>query len=125
MGAPTCDIARWPGSVGSVQFDLLGAGTIQATWDDSCNIAEFPEQTYSIQVGNLDTLVAGGGYSHVPLDEQCDLLSSTSFTPGPGNEYYLIVPSSEGREGGAGVDSTNIPRPQPSTTCGVRRESCP
>jgi hypothetical protein len=125
QGAPVCDISRWPGVVSSAQFERESGGTIQAVWDDSCNLLAFPEQAYSIQVGNLDTLVGGGGYSHVPLNGQCDLFSATSFTPGPGNEYYLIVPTGAGREGGAGVDSQNTPRPQPGTTCGLQRESCP
>jgi len=124
-GAPVCDVSRWPGVVEAAQFEFESGGTIMATWDDSCSLPEFPEQAYSIQVGNLDALVAGAGYSHIPLDGECDLLSSTSFMPGPGNEYYLIVPTGEGREGGAGMDSKNVSRPQPSSSCGVQRESCP
>jgi hypothetical protein len=62
----------------------------------------------------------------VPVNDQCDLASSTSFSPGPGDEYYLVVPVGDGREGGAGPDSAGTERPQPGTVCGVRRvATCP
>jgi hypothetical protein len=123
---PGCDIARWPGVVETARFDLLGPGTIEASWSDSCNAVEFPEQTYSIQVGDLDALHSVGVYSHTPSNDRCDLLSPAAFSAGAGNEYYLVVPVGEGREGGAGTDSAGTPRPQVSTTCGERREgTCP
>jgi hypothetical protein len=104
----------------------VDAATIEATWDASCNLGGFPEQTYSIQAGVLDTLTSGGNYTHAPVNGQCDLTSSTTFTPGPGNEYYLIVPVGDGREGGAGVDSSGTDRPQPGVLCGQRRAAaCP
>ena len=40
-------------------------------------------------------------------------------------ERYLIVPNGDGREGGAGTDSSGAARPQPGTTCGDLRVSCP
>ena len=70
-------------------------------------------------------LIAGGAYTHVPVDDDCDRLLTSTFTPGTGNEYYLVVTSGDGREGGAGADSSGTPRPQPSSTCGIRRETCP
>jgi hypothetical protein len=126
IGDPTCDVAPWPGVVPSAHFNRVDAATIEATWDASCNLGGFPEQTYSIQAGVLDTLTSGGNYTHAPVNGQCDLTSSTTFTPGLGNEYYLIVPVGDGREGGAGVDSSGTDRPQPGVLCGQRRAAaCP
>jgi len=125
LGSPLCDVAAWPGEVATAQFELLAPDTIDASWDDSCNLLDFPGQTYSIQAGDLDALRAGGNYTHQPLDGLCDRTATTSFTPGAGNEYYLIVPAGDGREGGAGTDSAGVARPQPTTVCGERRVACP
>ena len=125
IGPPVCDVARWPGTVSSASFSLTGPGTIEANWGDACNTGEFPEQAYSIQSGDLDGLRASGTYSHAPIGDLCDQTSTTSFSPGAGNQYYLIVPEGEGREGGAGSDSSGIDRPQSSSVCGERRVSCP
>jgi len=86
-----------------------------------------PGQTYSVQAGNLDALRASGSYSHAPVGGLCGLLPPATFTPGPGNEYYLVVPNASGaREGGAGADSSGAPRPQTSTVCGSRHAAaCP
>jgi hypothetical protein len=126
IGPPICDVAPWPGFVSTAHFDLLDAGTIEASWIDSCNIAQFPEQTYSIQAGALGALTTGGNYTHTPVDGRCDLTSPSTFTPGPDDEYYLVVPVGDGREGSAGVDSTGTLRPQPGVVCGERRVAdCP
>jgi hypothetical protein len=125
-GEPVCDIAPWPGVVQTAHFSLLDADTIEATWADSCNIGVFPDQTYSIQAGNLDTLITAGTYTHMPVGGNCDLASPHTFTPGSEDEYYLIVPVSDGREGSAGADSAGTPRPQPDVVCGERRvAACP
>jgi hypothetical protein len=126
IGGALCDVTPWPGVVPTTHFNRVDASTLEASWDASCNIAGFPEQTYSIQAGDLSTLSSGGGYTHVPVNDQCDLASTTSFSPGPGDEYYLVVPVGDGREGGAGPDSAGTERPQPGTVCGVRRvATCP
>jgi hypothetical protein len=125
-GEAVCDVAPWPGVVQTAQFNRLDADTIEATWTDSCNTDEFPDQTYSIQAGDLDTLIAAGTYTHAPVGDRCDLASPHTFTPGPDDEYYLVVPVADGREGGAGTDSAGTPRPQPGVVCGERREAaCP
>jgi hypothetical protein len=126
-GNAVCQVTRWPGVVpGTATFDKSG-GDLLATWAPSCNLGPVPGQTYSIQAGNLDALNATGTYTHAPLASQCDRTSPAAFAPGPGNEYYLIVPNSGGvREGSPGVSSTGLARPQPSALCGDRHfESCP
>jgi len=124
-GMATCDIVRWPGSVPeTATFDRVGSD-IQASWSDACNIAEVP-QTYSVQAGDLSLLQGGGQFTHAPIDGLCSHASPTTFTPGTGNEYYLVVPAAGGREGGGGVESSGITRPQGSNVCGeLREESCP
>ena len=127
IGLPFCDLTLWPGSVPSdARFNLVGTDSIEAVWGDSCNAGEFPGQTYSVQVGDLDALHAGGTYSHAPVDARCDLVSPGTFSAGGGNEYYLIAPNAEGREGGQGTGSNGSARPQTSALCGERREAtCP
>jgi hypothetical protein len=121
-GDPVCQITQWPGSVPATIFlDYVAADAIEASWEASCNVDALPGQTYSIQAGDFDLLNATGSYSHAPLEDRCDFTSPTTFTPGPGSEYYLLIPSEGGREGGAGVDSTGTPRPQGGATCGLRR----
>jgi hypothetical protein len=126
-GDPICQVAEWPGVVpATAHYELLAADTIEASWSDACNAATVPTQAYSVQVGDLDLLHAGGGYSHAPLGDRCDLVSPASFTPGAGNEYYLVLPNLEGREGGAGTDSSGTPRPLSDAACGLYREAvCP
>jgi hypothetical protein len=79
-----------------------------------------PGQSYSVQSGDLDQLQAFGTYSHAPVGGDCARVSPSVFTPGPGNEYYVVVPNHDGREGGAGLDSAGVARPQTSLTCGPR-----
>jgi hypothetical protein len=126
VGTPICQITQWPGSVpATASFSPVGSD-IQATWSDSCNAAGFPGQTYSIQAGDLDALAAGAGYTHAPVNDLCGLTSGAVFTPGPGNEYYLVTPNAEGREGGQGLDTNGLARPQIVETCGRRRiADCP
>jgi hypothetical protein len=126
MGPPVCDVIDWPGSVpADLLLDPQPNGDLEASWSASCNSATLPGQGYSIQVGSLAALGAGG-YDHSPLGDRCDRSSPEVFTPGPGSEYYLVVPNEGGREGGAGAGSSGLSRPQVSTVCGERREAaCP
>jgi len=125
-GPQVCDVTLWPGIVPDAQLELIDADTIEATWTDACNVGELPGQTYSIQAGDLDALFSNGTYTHAPVGGACDLTSSSSFTPGPGNEYYVIVPAAGGREGGAGSSSSGAERPQPGNVCGEQRvATCP
>ncbi|ANM29597.1 hypothetical protein ABI59_08420 [Acidobacteria bacterium Mor1] len=116
------------GNPGEVENTLLlhrAGPDIQASWDVSCNDASTPGQTYSIQSGSLASL-RSGAYDHSPVDDACSLTSPATFTPFAGDRYYLVVPNSGGSEGGAGVDSGGVSRPQPDATCGVRQvAACP
>jgi hypothetical protein len=127
LGEPVCEISLWPASVGgSLVLDRSGDGTIGAAWTPSCNEGEVPGQTYSILAGDLDQLRSQGAYALAAAEGRCDRTSPTVFTPGPGNEYYLVVPNTDGREGGAGTDSAGNPRPVSDGACGLPREAgCP
>lgn len=123
-GDPICDTIAWPGSVQDTLYGLSGTDVV-ASWSESCNIGELP-QTYSVQVGDLDLLQSTGTFSHSAQDAACDLVSPAQFTPGPGNEYYLVVPNAAAREGGFGAGTDGTPRPQGLGVCGAPREAvCP
>ena len=118
--------AYWPGSVtGMIQVDRDPGGDLVATWGDACNTGEVTGQTYAIHAGNLSALRAGS-YDHAPIGGLCDRISGALFTPGAGDEYYLVAPVGDGREGGLGVDSSGAARPQIDGVCGMpRAEICP
>jgi hypothetical protein len=126
-GDPICQVTRRPGQVpGTVLFEALVGGDVQASWGDSCNIGEVPGQTYSVQAGDLAMLHSMSTYTHAPIGGDCGRLSPATFTPGAGDEYYLVVPAFDGREGDAGLGSGGVERPQVSAVCGERRvEVCP
>jgi hypothetical protein len=126
-GDPVCQVVEWAGTVPTTaRFDLEAGGDIRATWDPSCNEGAPIGQTYSIQAGSLDALRADGTYTHAAVGASCGRSSPDAFAPGPGNEYYLVVPNFDGRDGGAGFDSDGAARAQPDATCGPRRAAtCP
>lgn len=127
QGPPLCQESLWPASVpATAAFERVDGGDIRATWEPSCTASEVPGQAHAIEAGPLDGL-AGGVYAHAPIDGICERTSPATFTPGAANEYYLVIPSLDGREGGGGHDSSGNPRPQGSTLCGaVQREApCP
>jgi hypothetical protein len=127
QGAPICQVSAWPGEVpATALFSRLTDGRVEATWDDACNASSVTGQTYSLQAGDLSVLASSAAYDHAPVEGRCDRLSPATFTPGAGQEYYLVVSHHDGREGGAGADSNGTVRPQTSTVCGPRREgACP
>jgi hypothetical protein len=116
-GAWQVHLGPFPGTVPPTTLFRRIGSDVEAAWEASCN-AESVEQTYSIQAGDLDLLRASGTYSHAPVGGVCTRTSPSIFTPGSGNEYYLVVPNAEGREGGHGSASSGTERPRPSTVCG-------
>lgn len=123
-GEPVCDVAEWPGRVPpTVLFDYDGAGAIEATWTEACADPGAPGQSYSIQVGDLGALRASGVYDVSPAAADCGRVSPATFAPGTGDEYYLVVPVDEGRQGGAGADGSGGPRALPDGVCGPTREA--
>ncbi|RMF72091.1 MAG: hypothetical protein D6738_12250 [Acidobacteria bacterium] len=121
-GPPICDTTEWPGEVPpTALFERLAGGDVQATWEASCNEAGLPDQTYAIEEGDLDALFSTRTWTHAPVAGRCDRLSPDTFTPGAGNRYWLITPTTGTREGSLGYG-----RPHADTTCGAPREgACP
>lgn len=125
-GAPVCDITAWPGQVPPTAHFRRAGSQIEASWDPACNAATAPGQSFAIEAGSLDQLRASGQYQFSPAEARCDRQSPATFTPGTGNEYYLIVPNFKGRDGSAGTDSAGKPRPAATNSCGERHSSaCP
>ncbi len=126
QGAAICQVTEWPGLVPPDATFRRAGGQVEAAWNAACNAASLPGQGYAVEAGSLDALAGSGSYTHAPVGGACGLSSPASFTPGAGNEYYLVVATEGGREGGAGSASSGIARPQPSVLCGDRRAgACP
>lgn len=124
-GDAVCHVLDWPGQVPpSARWALApGGATIEASWDPACSA---PSATYSIRSGDLDLLHDSGVYEHAIVGGACELVSPVSLPLEPGNRYYLVVPNDDGREGGAGADSTGAARPIGAGECGEPRVSaCP
>ncbi|MDQ7087623.1 MAG: hypothetical protein Q9Q13_07125 [Acidobacteriota bacterium] len=110
----------------SALFEKLAGGDIQARWDDSCNLAELPGQTYSVESGDLDLLASDGLLDTAPVAGRCDRLSPDAFTPAPGNRFFLLAANEGGRQGGLGRDGAGLSRPHAAGACGRPREAaCP
>lgn len=126
-GAAVCQVTPWAGVVPpTATFARAAGGDIAAQWSPACNAASTPGQAYAIEAGSLGALAASGSYGHQPVGGLCNRTSPATFTPGAGNEYYLVVANVGGREGSAGNASNGTPRPQTSTLCGTLHEpACP
>ena len=127
-GAPICQVTEWPGSVpATVAFELVAPDTIEASWDAVVQRGDGCRARPTRSRPAISTCCsAGGSYSHAPVDDLCDRRSPATFTPGAGNEYYLVLPNLDGREGGAGADSYGAARPLSAAACGLYREAvCP
>ncbi|HEX4826274.1 MAG TPA: hypothetical protein VFV19_18385 [Candidatus Polarisedimenticolaceae bacterium] len=115
-----CDVIPWPGSVpdGSLTIDKTAGSDLLASWGASCNAASVPGQTYAVHAGDLAALRATGAYVDAPIAGRCDRSSPATFTPGDGDEYYLVAPVLSGYEGRLGSDGAG--------TCGLPRlATCP
>lgn len=96
---------------------------ITVSWAPACGVAS----DYTIHEGDLDVLASTGTYSHVSKvcgDAGGDFMET--FTPGPGNRYYLVVGrTASGVEGGYGFGR---PQGADAAGCGItgfRPGTCP
>ncbi len=88
---------------------LEAGGDVTLDWDPSCS----PGDTdYSIYEGTL-----GDYYSHENRFCTTDGLTTKTFTPAPGDTYYLVVPNNKVWEGSFGKDSSGAERPSPTFSC--------
>jgi len=96
------------------------APSITVDWFASCSAADVDYGVYEGTIGNW--------YSHVPVTGLCLTGGATSatFNAGPGNHYYLVVPTDMVTEGSYGKDSALVERPASTTPCAVQSiGSCP
>ena len=81
---------------------------IKLTWDNSCT----GERDYEIYEGGF-----GDFASHFYLFCTTDAQTTKTFTPGSGDHYYLVVPTTGFREGSYGRDSIGVERPPGIRSC--------
>jgi hypothetical protein len=85
-------------------------GIVRMSWDDSCGPADEDYAVYQGTVGGTFT-------SHVPLVCTTGSLKMIQFVPGPGDLYFLVVPTTLNAEGSYGLDGNLAERPPSSTPC--------
>jgi hypothetical protein len=96
------------GSVSNLRMAKAGA-SLTLSWDPSCSAHD---QDYEVYEGALGDLASG-----VPRACSTGGATSTSFAPGAGSRYYLVVPRDAWSEGSYGQRSGGAERPQPPAAC--------
>jgi hypothetical protein len=116
-------LAHEAGSGGRL-FDLQVTkvgGSIQLDWGQSCAAGD---SQYGVYEGTIGTW-----YDHLPVIGFCTVAgTTTTFVPGTGDQYYIVVPGNGSTEGSYGVDSQSAERPVSTSTCGAQSQSigtCP
>ena len=95
-----------------------GATTLELTWGPSCRVTDTDFAVYSGAIGSfgdhdLVTCTTGG-------------VAAASMAPGPGSQYFLVVPLNEGLEGSYGTSSSGAERPAGAPACHPQlTASCP
>jgi hypothetical protein len=107
-----------PGSAGSVPdgsagppltIQSAGGGQITLDWGASCTATD---TSFAIYEGLL-----GSFPSHHPALCNTGGATTATFSPGPGNRYYLVVPRNAGHEGSYGRNSSGSERPTGTPAC--------
>jgi len=96
------------------------AGSIILEWVESCSSAD---NDYGVYEGNV-----GSWSSHIPVPGLCTTggLTTATFTTGPTDNYYLVVPTDGSTEGSYGRDSTPAERPPSAAPCAAQSlGNCP
>jgi hypothetical protein len=97
--------------------ERLTGGDITLTWSASCSATD---DDYEIYEGTIEGL-----YDHEALFCTTGGATTITFTPSPGNTYYLVVPSGLGVEGSYGK-SDGVERPEGSPACAAQGDIvCP
>jgi len=88
-----------------------GTGVLALSWGGSC----LPDDSdYEVYQG---LLVRPFSYNHQPISCGTGGATSSSFTPGPGNRYYLIVARNPTYEGSYGRASSGSQIPSSGSAC--------
>ena len=114
MASRTIDLLRGPGQPLGERRRSRGRarepdGLLALTWDGSCAPGDLDYQILEGDIGDFD--------SHTV--KTCTTEGSTSalVEPGPGNTYYLVVPTNEVSEGSYGIASDGTPRLPAADAC--------
>lgn len=109
------------GTPGSGKGFLLSVGKtatgVPITWSDSCGS---PDARAAIAVG-----IIGNWYSHFTLG--CNYLggiTELTWLELQGARYFLVVPTTDLREGSYGLDSNGIERPPSAAPCAPQDTDC-
>lgn len=108
------------GSVVGLTVSKNAAPSITLDWFASCSAADVD---YGVYEGDI-----GSWYSHEPVTGLCMTGGATTatFDAGPGDHYYLVVPTDLVTEGSYGKDSTPVERPPATSPCAAQSlGNCP
>jgi glucose/arabinose dehydrogenase len=89
-------------------LNKVGNGMLDLEWGASCEASS----DYAIYAGTL-----GVFSSHDQVVCSTASLESATVPPGPGSEFYLVVPHNGVNEGSYGTDTQGAPRPASLTEC--------
>jgi hypothetical protein len=101
--------AGWVPSDAPLLLSKPGGGAIQLDWGPSCLTSDGDYEIYEGQLGDFT--------SHEPQTCSTGGLTQSTFVPGSGSTYYLIVPASANREGSYGRSSDDLERPPGTVAC--------
>jgi hypothetical protein len=93
-------------------FGLKGTrvgAQITLSWLPSCSTSDTGYLVYEGTVGSW--------YSHVPVSCVPVGTTTSTFVPGAGNRYYLVVPTNGANEGSYGKNSNSVERPASTSAC--------
>jgi hypothetical protein len=99
----------------------ISAAWIRLAWAASCVASDSDYAVYEGLLGDFASHVPAAG----PLCTTFGMLTLT-IEPSAGDQYYLVVPLGDMREGSYGVDSDGAPRPPSQAACRQQLvEICP
>ncbi len=101
------DGAQVPGT--PLTVEQATGGQIRLTWGDSCLLTD---NDFEIYEGTL-----GAFYSHTMKFCTTAGATTSTFLPGPGSTYYVVVPRNGPREGSYGINSNAVERPPGVPAC--------
>jgi glucose/arabinose dehydrogenase len=109
FGLSAAGAGRIPDGTSGAPLRVDRAGTqITLTWGPSCLGSDTMYGVYEGLIGEWD--------GHKP--RACTVAPTTyTFTPNPGNRFYLVVPRNAQREGSYGQNSAGLERPAGAISC--------
>ena len=122
-GVQSCDECVAPTPSGAVPakeaipempltLSKISAAWIRLAWAASCVASDSDYAVYEGLLGDFASHVPASG----PLCTTFGMLTLT-IEPSAGDQYYLVVPLGDMREGSYGVDSDGAPRPPSQAAC--------